>query len=116
MENTNKVTMKEVARKYIGYGLITILAFGLMLVLISAFSQKATADDSKKTLQESVEMAQADYDLSQAQALDSMRSYCKNWVELSNAKVALANSLKIKTTQVVADVNVCEGVYVPTSF
>ena len=116
MENTKKVTIKEAARKYIGYSMVALVAFLGLLVLISAMTSKVAAEDSKKTLQESVEVAQADYDFSQAQALDSMRTYCKNWVELSNAKVSLAENLKIKSTQSPADIKVCEGVYVPTSF
>lgn len=115
MEN-NKKSLKETGRtvaKYVVGGLFTFLA---LMVIISALTGQTKAQDDKKTLQESVEMAQTDYDLSQSQALDAMKSYCKNWVELGNAKALLAETLKIKANQPILDIKVCESITVPTSF
>lgn len=114
MENVENV--KETGRKVAKYVVGGLFAFLALLVIVSALTGQTKAQDDKKTLQESVEQAQSDYDFSQAQALDSMRSYCKNWVELGNAKALLAETLKIKANQPTLDVKVCESITVPTSF
>ncbi len=106
------VTGRKIAKGVV-IGFLSILA---LLVIISTLTGQTNAKDDKKTLQESVEISQADYDLSQSQALDAMKSYCKSWAELSNAKAQLSAAMKINATTKIVDVKVCEGVYVPVSF
>jgi len=108
--------IKEVARQYLKYGFITIVLFGLVLIFISAFSQKAVAEAPVKTLQENVETYQAKYDSTQESAKSAMYAYCTNWVALSKAKVLLSQAMKIETTQTEANPQVCDDIKIPSSF
>lgn len=108
--------IKETIRPYVGYAFFAFIAIIFLGAVLTPFFGKASAQDDRKTLQESVVMAQADYDLSQSQALNSMKAYCNSWVELNNAKVQLANATKIKTDSSIIDAKACESITVPSSF
>lgn len=77
-----------------------------------------TAKADVLTLQQSVEMAQADYDLSQKQGNDAIQSACKSWKELAGAKLKLAEAVKLPTTIDKAGVEAanCTDLKIPASF
>lgn len=70
----------------------TVALFAGVLWLMGG-NYKANAE--VVSLQQSVEMAQADYDLSQSQAKAAMIQYCESWKGLALAKAELAEKLKI---------------------
>jgi hypothetical protein len=78
----------------------------------------ANAAQEVKTLQESVEQAQADYDLSQKQAKDALASYCTNWKELATSKRALADATKLdfNLKQEEIDAVNCTNTQLPSTF
>lgn len=95
----------------IGLGVIVVLAF-VAYIWTSQPDAKANAT----TLQESVEMAQADYDFSQAQTKAAMTQYCENWKELSKAKLDLAKATNIPSSlQDVQGVD-CNTISIPSTF
>jgi len=108
--------IKETIRPYVGYAFFGFIALIFLGAVLTPFFGKASAQEDKKTLQESVVMAQADYDLSQSQALNSMKAYCNSWVELNNAKVQLAQAMKIDTDSSIVDTKACESITIPSSF
>lgn len=87
----NGLTPKQ---NLIGLGVLAILLFCLY-VWVSQPTANASTD--VRTLQESVEQAQADYDLSQKQAKDALVQYCTNWKALAQNKANLADAMKITT-------------------
>ena len=99
-------------KKFLGGILGAILIFVLVGVISSNVSAKTS------NLQDSVIIAQADYELSQAQTLAGMQQYCINWQELALAKVELAKATKIESNIDEAAVKAvdCKKVAVPSSF
>lgn len=112
MKITNNLSPKH---NLIGLGIISLVIFG---ALIWAFQPRANAAQEVKTLQESVEMAQADYDLSQKQAKDALASYCTNWKELATSKRALADATKLdfNLKQEEIDAVNCTNTQLPSTF
>lgn len=79
-----------------------------------------TAQAGVKTAQESVEMSQADYDMSFRQAGDALVQHCEMWKALALSKINLAELVKLPTNldpQQVDAVN-CDNAknVVPASF
>lgn len=105
---SNGLTPKQTL---IGLGVIVVLSF-VAYIWVSQPDAKA----STTTLQESVEMAQADYDLSQSQAKAAMTQYCENWKGLSKAKLDLAKATNIPSSlQDVQGVD-CNSINIPSTF
>jgi len=106
----NGLTPKQT---FIGLGVIAALIF-VALVWASQPDAKANAT----TLQQSVEMAQADYNLSQSQALAGLQQYCENWKGLATAKRQLADATGLNFNLTADQINSvdCKQVTVPHSF
>jgi len=77
-------------------GLVVFL-IALVILGVAARLFGGTAQADKTTLQQSVEMAQADYDLSQAQAQAAIVQACNTWKGLASAKSDLAAAMKINS-------------------
>lgn len=84
--------MKSILIKGGIYAAVMIL--GLSLI----YAMGGTAKAEVKTLQQSVEMAQADYDLSQSQTKDALIQACESWKALAIAKAELSEAMKISST------------------
>lgn len=114
-----KIT-KETINKLGSSKLAKFLALPIMFTIVMGFmwltGGQAKADTSLVTLQESVEHAQADYDLSQSQAKDALKQYCIAYQDLAVAKNTLAAQLKINATIIPIDADVCDNLTVPSSF
>jgi len=95
-----------------------ILLFPLALYFISMMIPKASADTA--SLQESVEMEQANYNISIVQARESMKQHCETWKSLATAKRGLANAtgLHFNLSQEQIDSVKCESAQglVPAGF
>ncbi len=91
---------KDKLMKVLGWGFLgTVIA-----IIFAAFvlNMLPTAKASEKTLQESVEMSQADYDMAAnkttdalVKAQDEMRQYCEMWKALALSKAALMSFARI---------------------
>ena len=116
-----KINLKQVGENVKGGAvkfLIVVALFSIFMGILWLLGGVGTVKAEVKTLQESVEMAQADYDLSQSQATDALNQYCTNWKELAQAKVALADAMKINSTINKGAIEAvdCTKQTVPTSF
>jgi hypothetical protein len=102
----------EGLRKVGMYIMLGILGMIFLFVMVGSASSKAN------TLQDSVVMAQADYELSQSQTLAGMQQLCMNWQELALAKVELAKATNLQSGLEEAAVKAvdCKLVTVPSSF
>ncbi len=120
MTNTTTTTKKEAPLwlkqliAIIAGALLAIVLFALLLNLIP------TVKADVVTLQESVQIAQADYDLSQSQAKAGIIQACETWKGLALAKADLAIAMKInsdlnKDTIATTDCKKVESL-VPASF
>lgn len=112
MKIANNLTLKQ---NLIGLGFIAMLVIvGFIIISLP----RVSAQEETKSLQESVEQAQADYDLSQKQAKDALTSYCTSWKELATAKRALADKtqLDFSLKQTEIDAVNCTNIQLPSTF
>lgn len=101
-----------------------IIKFGVLVGVFAAFLailwlMGGAAKADTKSLQESVEMSQADYDMGQAQAKSALIQTCNDWKALAEAKIDLATATKIQINLTKEQVQVdCSkaGDLVPVTF
>ncbi len=77
---------------------IGIPAATFAILLTAVWFMGGTAKAEVKTLQQSVEMAQVDYDFSQTATKAAMIQACHSWKELAIAKAQLADAMKISSS------------------
>lgn len=111
-----KETMNKLGQSKLAKFLALPIMFTVVMGGIWLTGGKAKADTSLVTLQESVEHAQANYDLSQSQAKDAITAYCKSYVALAVAKNQLASELKIDARVIPVTLGMCDNLTVPSSF
>lgn len=94
--------------------LVSFASFLALLWFMGGNSAKADA----QSLQESVQIAQADYDIAQVNAKQAMTQACTSWKTLALAKAELAEAVNLPHSfnkEAVKAVD-CEAVTVPVSF
>ncbi len=120
MTNINKQSMKEYFRNKIGAAILILLGVVVVAAFITNCVPSAKADT--KSLEDSVRVEQADYDMNLKTAQDAMVQHCEDWKALALAKIDLADSLKMPTNLDKAEVTavVCDSpaikLVVPYSF
>lgn len=110
---------KTTIAKYVGYALFAIIGLIYLGAVVTPFLNKASAQDDKKTLQESVEQAQIKYDNLKKIAREDLQKYCNSWKELGLAKRELLKNLQITDPNANRVYDNCKedvSWYVPDSF
>lgn len=116
-----KITKENVnnfAKAWYAKPLAFIFTIGLFAGILWLMGGNGKANAEMVSLQQSVEMAQADYNLSQTQAKAALRQYCENWKLLALDKANLADAMKIPTSinrDAVMGVD-CDEITLPSSF
>lgn len=111
--------IKETIRPYVGYAFFAFIALIFLGAVLTPFFGKASAQDDKKTLQESVEQAQIKYDNLKKIAREDLQKYCNSWKELGLAKRELLKNLQITDPNANRVYDNCKedvSWYVPDSF
>ena len=89
----------ETAKKYTApvIGLFLLVVLVLICSVSAILNAMPTAKADAQSLQESVEMSQANYDIDQAQAKDALVQACTSWKALALAKADLADAVKLES-------------------